>query len=82
MVVCKGGRCHWVDPRTGQYLIWELLYDALILVCDITIPLCRNRKLGGEILCGICTRHDGRCCNDLLCRALWKTISVSRVSAL
>lgn len=82
MVICVGCRCHWVEPRTRQHLIWDLLYNALGLVCDITIPLCRDRKLGREVLSRICARHDGRCCDDALSRDRFGEISVFRALEL
>jgi hypothetical protein len=82
VVVCVGCRRHWVEPRSRQHLIGDLLYNALGLVRDISIPLCRDRKLGGEVLSRICARHDGRCCDDALTRDRFGGISVLRASEL
>lgn len=60
MVVCVAGGCHWVGPRTRQQVAYLWLFDVLFDVCDITIPLRRNRELGREVLSGVSARHDGR----------------------
>jgi hypothetical protein len=78
VVVWVGFGGHWVHPRTCRHLIWDLLCNALGLICDITIPLCWDRKLGGKVLIRICARQDGLGCSDALSRDKFGRISVFR----